>query len=167
LKRHGNGYWMPCKPPGCRQPPHGLRSQAPVGISLTVTGASVPAGVSADSSQARSDQARWCGRPLAVVRDSSEGMPWARLVLSWLLHQMPRCGERCSHALQPVSHTAVGGVRLLLTFTCCGASTYARSWPRAWLPANHAPGSRTHAALRRFGILRGEGLAERRGLESG
>ncbi len=53
---------------------------------------------------------------------------------------MPRCGERCSHALRSISHTAVGGVRLPLTFTCCGDSTYARSWPRAWMPSEPRAG---------------------------
>jgi homoserine kinase len=32
----------------------------------------------------------------ATHRPQVEGMSWARLVLSWLAHQMPRRGERCS-----------------------------------------------------------------------
>src|SRR5882724_659198 len=72
-------------------------------------------------------QARCRCRSSALVRDSTEGMPWVPLVLSWLLHQMPRCGERCSHALQSTGRMAVGGVRLLLTLTCCGDPMYARS----------------------------------------
>src|SRR3984885_9624787 len=60
---------------------------------------------------------------------------------------MPRCGERCSYALRLISYTAFGGVRLLLTFTCCGDSTYARPWLRARLPANHAPGSQINTVM--------------------
>ncbi len=138
---------MPYKPPGCRQPSHGLRSQASVGRSSSPTGASVPADVLADPGQACPDLRSLCCRPLAVVRDSSEGMPWASLVLSWQLHQMPRCGERCSYALQPIRHAAFGGVRLLLTFTCCGDSTYARPGLRARLRADHAPGSQVNTAM--------------------
>src|SRR5580693_2452920 len=66
---------------------------------------------------------------------------------------MPLCGERCSYALRLISHTALGGVRLLLTFTCCGDSTYARSWLGARMPADHAPGSQINTAMRTFGIL--------------
>jgi homoserine kinase len=32
----------------------------------------------------------------ATHRPQAEGISWARLVLSWLAHQMPRRGERCS-----------------------------------------------------------------------
>src|ERR1700733_16132768 len=69
---------------------------------------------------------------------------------------MPRCGERCSYALQPVCQVAFGGVRLLLTFTCRGDSTYARPCSGAWMAANHAPGGQTKTPLRRTGLPQDE-----------
>src|SRR5580693_3579176 len=70
---------------------------------------------------------------------------------------MPRCGERCSYALRSISHTAFGGGRLLLTFTCCGDSTDVWPWLRAWIPANHVPGRQINTATRTFGILQNDG----------
>lgn len=79
-----NGYRLRCKPPGSPQPRHGLRNQAPVGNSSSATGASVPAGVSADSSQVPPDQAASavgppCGRK-GQLRRNAVGAVGVKLV---------------------------------------------------------------------------------------
>jgi len=45
-------------------------------------------------------------------------------------------------------------VRLPLTLTCCGDSTNARPWPRAWISANHVLDGQTNAVMCGFGIHR-------------
>ncbi len=47
----------------------------------------------------------------AQQRREAKGMPWVMLVLSWVLHQMPRTGDRCSFVLLPIVFRALGGVR--------------------------------------------------------
>jgi hypothetical protein len=86
FKRQRNGYPMRCKPPGCRQ-------------SLPrAAGESVPG--------------TWSGldcRRITQLRDSSEGMSWACMVLSLMPHQIPRhgAGARLS-AASSVPHPAEG-----------------------------------------------------------
>lgn len=47
----------------------------------------------------------------------SEGMPWAHVVLSWMPHQIPRAGERCSPVYRQSPTASSGVLRLPRTFT--------------------------------------------------
>jgi hypothetical protein len=97
FKRQRNGYPMRCKPPGCRQPQPGFESFQPSHI-LRAVGESVPG--------------TWSGldcRPVTQLRDSSEGMSWACMVLSLMPHQIPRHGEGARlSATSSVPHPAEG-----------------------------------------------------------
>ena len=74
-------------------------------------------------------------RPLPPRTERSEGMPWALLVLGWVLHQMPRHGERCSSAFRSVGSAVVGrGWRLPVTSTRREIPTPARPFSRASTP---------------------------------
>jgi hypothetical protein len=127
FNRRRNGYRLPCKPPGCRQlrSPNGF--PAPACTPCSNRGASVPTGRSrsflADPGWSR----RGC-RPVLLLPETAEGMPWAPLVLSWLLHQMPRPGERCSFALHPIGFRAFGRVRSRISPAYRGSIQSARPW---------------------------------------
>jgi hypothetical protein len=56
-----------------------------------------------------------------------EGMPWAHLVLSWVLHQTSLCGDRCSPACCRANAATSGGLLLPRTATLRHTSTPARS----------------------------------------
>jgi hypothetical protein len=56
-----------------------------------------------------------------------EGMPWALLVLSWVLHQTPRYGDRCLPACCRANAATSGGLLLPRTATLRHTSTPARS----------------------------------------
>jgi hypothetical protein len=56
-----------------------------------------------------------------------EGMSWALLVLSWVLHQTPRYGDRCSLARCRANAATSGGLLLPRTATLRHTSTPARS----------------------------------------
>ena len=87
-------------------------------------------------------------RPLPPRTECSEGMPWALLVLGWVLHQMPRHGERCSSAFRSVGlAVAVGGWRLPVTSTRRETPTPARPLRRA-STSDHAYGRQPDAAKR-------------------
>jgi hypothetical protein len=97
FKRQRSGYPMRCKPPGCRQPQPGFESSQP-SHNLRAVGWSVPG--------------TWPGlacRLITQLRDSSEGMSWACMVLSLMPHQIPRLGEGARlSAASSVPHPAEG-----------------------------------------------------------
>jgi len=72
----------------------------------------------------------------------AEGMPWVVLVLSWVLHQMPRPRDRCLFALLSIVLPALGGARSRHSSAHRGSSWSARPSPRTW-------SAKTLAALRR------------------
>jgi hypothetical protein len=100
-----NGYRMPCKPPGRRQSQPGFPSCSPSLNPRTASG-SVPGSRSGTG----------C-RLLMQMRDSSEGMPWACMVLSLMPHQMPHHGERCSPVCHQSRSASSGGLWLPETST--------------------------------------------------
>jgi hypothetical protein len=89
---------MACKPPGCRQPRQSLQSATPDAYHLS--GARMPGA----RGYVPSERRRSLPRLVHALSASSahdgqpEGMTWAHLVLSLLLHQTPRYGDRCSLA---------------------------------------------------------------------
>jgi hypothetical protein len=86
-----------------------------------------------------------------------EGMPWAILVLSLVLHQTPRYGDRCSPACCQANPATSGGLRLPRTATFRHTSSPARSGPGAAEPSGtgRPMGHRSHG--RCLGVLRARG----------
>lgn len=67
------------------------------------------------------------GRRLPIQQTGqSEGMPWAHVVLSWMPHQIPRAGERCSPVYRQSPSASSGVLRLPRTFTHPDTDTPAR-----------------------------------------
>jgi hypothetical protein len=116
FNRHRNGYRMRCKPPERRQSQPGFRAFLLNSQPLT-GGRTVPETSPGERSQVFLGRSRMDRRVLPQLTDSSEGMPWALMVLSWLPHQMPRHGERCSPVCRQSRTASSGGLWLPQTFT--------------------------------------------------
>jgi hypothetical protein len=86
-----------------------------------------------------------------------EGMPWALLVLSLVLHQTPRYGDRCSPACCQATSATSGGLRLPRKATFRHTSTPARSGQGAAEPSGtgRPMGHRSHGRCQ--GVLRAYG----------
>jgi hypothetical protein len=95
LNRHRNGYRMACKPPWTST----ATAWSPVrhaGPSTRIRPArAYPETAPSERAQDRLAHSLTGCRLLPQLTDHSEGMPWARMVLSWMPHQMPRRGDRC------------------------------------------------------------------------
>ena len=109
-------------------------------VRLPGAGHCAAAGRSAPGGNRPASVARTCGgscmlcscmlcRLLPLNNGQPEGMPWALLVLSWVLHQTPRYGDRCSPVCRLAPAATSGGLRLPRTVTLRFASTPARSGP--------------------------------------
>ncbi len=109
FNRAGNGYPLACNPPqgrpaGCHRParrgvcaPAGAAWQGRSTNQAPEPGV-LPAGGSTQGPGGKSGD----------TRTTVKGMPWARLVLSWLLHQVPRRRGRCSPVICRVTGCMVG-----------------------------------------------------------
>jgi hypothetical protein len=97
FNRQRNGYRMRCKPPWTSTAT-AWYLVSPAGPSpLLTAGKTVPTrGLPASS----------------ATTDSTEGMPWALMVLSWVPHQMPLHGDRCSPVRRQSPSASSGGLWL-------------------------------------------------------
>jgi hypothetical protein len=126
LNHHRNGYRMPCKPP--------WTSTATAWSSVRLAGPSTrirPAKAYPDTtprerSQEFLDRSLTGCRLVPQLTDHSEGMPWARMVLSWMPHQMPRRGERCPPVCRKFPSASSGGLGLSQKLTHPRTATPAR-----------------------------------------
>jgi hypothetical protein len=155
---------MACKPPGCRQPRRSLQSASPGPGQHVSAGRRAPGGsrTASVSGTRRGSLRALSASPTNIGQP--EGMPWALLVLSWVLHQTPRYGDRCSPACRMAPAATSGGLRLPRTTTFCHTSTPARSGQSAaaqrgtgWLM-----GRPSHENCRAASGTGGPGAASRR-----
>lgn len=145
FNRHRNGYRMRCKPPECRQSQPGFRAFLQ-SFQPSTGGRTVPETSPGECSRVFLGRSRTDCRLLPKLTDSSEGMPWALIVLSWLPHQMPRHGERCSPVCRQSRTASSGGL-------CC------HRHPPTPVPS-HPPGA---DGMRQNRVRNGAGLSCRLG----
>jgi hypothetical protein len=126
LNSHRNGYRMLCKPPWTST----ATAWSPVrhaGPSTRIRPArAYPETALRERSQDFLGRSLTGCRILLQLTNHSEGMPWARMVLSWMTHQMPRRGDRCPSVRRKPPSASSGGLGLSQTPTHPHIATPAR-----------------------------------------
>jgi len=109
FNRQGNGYRMRCKPPWTSTATTWFLVSPAGPSSLLTAGMSVPETAPGERSQVILGRSRIGCRLLPQQTDTTEGMLRALMVLSWVPHQMPRHGDRCSPVRRQSPSASSGG----------------------------------------------------------